>query len=293
MDKNFNILTIDGGGIKGMRSLYLINYLETKTGKKACQIFDLIAGTSTGGIIAVMLSVGYTASDIIRLYQVHAAKIFEKKFLRFGIFRPRFSDHYFNKILKDYLADKRLSHCLTNIIIPAYDIDKMDKFLFKNDGKQDFSLFDVVRATAAAQSYFSPHEINGIRYIDGGNVINNPSMVCYVEYLKKWAPKPINLISVGTGRQEDSVPHQTNQGLLFWAKPTVEILMTEQSQQTDYFMSKILYKNYLRLDPLTSEGSKQIDDVSPTNLANLKRDGQNSVAFFYEKLNNFILLINT
>jgi len=280
MKKSFNILAIDGGGIKGVRSLYIIKEIERITRKKSYEIFDLISGTSTGGIIAVLLSIGYSADDIIQLYFNHGPKIFKKRLFRFGILRPKYSDRYLNKVISSYVEDKKLSDCLTNILIPSYNVETRDKYLFKsyNNLSSDYKLFDVLRATVSAQTYFKPHKIEKNRHIDGGNVINNPSMISYVEYLKFWSDKPVNLLSISTGRDEVEIKKMKGGGgIIQWVAPTTDILLIEQAQQTDYFMERIIPENYFRIEPSSFFGSVEMDDASEENLISLKKDGEKSV----------------
>lgn len=276
--KKFDILTIDGGGIKGLRSLFIIKEIEDRMGMMSHEIFDLIAGTSTGGIIATMLALGYSADEVIELYFDHGPKIFEKKFGRFGIFRPKYDDTYVNKILEEYLMGRKLSDCKTELIVPAYNIETRDKILFKTNVGFDYPLFDVVRSTLSAQTYFKPHKIDGQRHIDGGNVINNPSLVSYVEYKKRWPERPLNMLSIGTGREERRMKKMKGGGgMLTWSKPTVDILMVEQSQQTDYFMSKLEPYNYMRIEPVAIAGDMEMDNARMDNLLMLKADGEQTV----------------
>ena len=276
--KKFNVLTIDGGGIKGLRSLFIIKEIEDRMGMMSHEIFDLIAGTSTGGIIATMLALGYSADEVIELYMNHGPKIFEKKCCRFGWFRPKYDDDYLNQVISDYMMGRKLSDCQTELIVPAYNIETRDKILFKTNRGFDYPLFDVVRATVSAQSYFKPHKIDGQRHIDGGNVINNPSMIAYVEYKKRWSDRPLNMLSIGTGREEERIKKsQGGGGLLTWAGPTVDILLVEQSQQTDYFMSKLEPYDYIRIEPVSTAGSVEMDNATKENLLMLKADGEQTI----------------
>lgn len=276
--ENFNVLSIDGGGIKGLRSLFVVKELERRTGTPAHEIFNLMAGTSTGGIIAALLALGYSCDEVIALYMDHGSKIFKKRWWRRGWIRPQYSDRYLNKVLRKYLKENRLSNCKSHLIVPAYNIETRDKVLFKTSSGFDYTLFDVVRSTVSAQSYFKPHKIHKQRYIDGGNVINNPSMVAYVEYKKVWSDKQLNMLSIGTGREESSIKKRKGGGgLLQWAKPTVDILMIEQAQQTDYFMAKLEPHRYIRIEPVSAAGDTRMDNASLENMLLLKGDGEQTV----------------
>jgi patatin-like phospholipase/acyl hydrolase len=123
-EKSTRILSIDGGGIKGLVVLKQLEFFEHILKKPLYKYFDTITGTSTGGIIAVLLSLGYSVKSIREFYEIHGENIFDKRPLRFGLLRSKYSDKYFNDILKTHLKDYRLSDCKTNIVIPAYNITK-------------------------------------------------------------------------------------------------------------------------------------------------------------------------
>ena len=127
-----------------------------------------------------MLSCGYSVKDLIELYEVHGPKIFERKFLRFGWIRPKYDDKYFNNVLKEYLENREV---LTNLIIPSYNYTKKSKRIFNSYDPKDkgISLYDMVRSTSSAPSFFKPAKIEGDTYIDGGLVINNPSQLAYTD----------------------------------------------------------------------------------------------------------------
>lgn len=283
--KNYNILSLDGGGIRGLVLLKQIVKLEEIVGKPLNQHFNLISGTSTGGIIAVLLSLGYSAKELLNIYTVHGKKIFKKQFLRFGIFRPKYNDKYFNKIIKEYVGDKMLSDILNDLVIIGYDVDSREKIIFKSrkakiNVNKNYTLFDVIRSTASAPTFFKPHIINKTNhhYVDGGLVINNPALVSWVEALNyENSPEKINIISFSTGIKEKKISKNILRGgMLKWASPTVDILLAEQTRTTDYHMEK-LYKResgiYVRCNSTIKYSSGKIDDTSKKNIDNMLLDG--------------------
>lgn len=284
--KNYNILSLDGGGIRGLILLKQIIKLEKIIGKPLNQHFNLISGTSTGGIIAVLLSLGYSAEELLKIYTIHGEKIFNKQFLRFGFFRPKYNDKYFNKIIKDYVGDKMLKDIPNDLIVISYDADSKEKIIFKSrkakvNDNYNYSLFDVIRSTASAPTFFKPHLVNKTNhhYVDGGLVINNPSMVSWVEALNyEDAPEKINIISFSTGTKKHSISKNILRGgILKWASPTVDILLAEQSRTTDYHMQN-LYKRepgiYVRCNSIIKDSSGKIDDTSKKNINNMLLDGE-------------------
>lgn len=280
MKNKCNILSLDGGGIRGVMLLQQLIVLENELNCNICEYFDIITGTSTGSIIAVLLALGYKATDILELYLNHANKIFKKQFLRFGIFRPKYNDKYFNKILKDYVGNKTTNDLVTHIIVPAYNITTKKKRIFKSIKDNNVKLFDIIRSSSSAQSFFKPHKINGENYIDGGMVINNPALVSYIDAINMGYIN-ISILSFSTGIKDDVINDKTiNGGLLRWAKPTVDILLAEQAQITDYHMASLglEYNNllYTRCNTIILKSSGKIDDVSNDNMQNMLQDGNAS-----------------
>lgn len=302
LENDYNILSLDGGGIRGIMLLCQLVDLEKKLDKPIHETFDLISGTSTGAIVAVLLAMGYTASDILSFYLTNAKKIFKKRFLWFGIFRPKYSDKFFNSIIKKYVGDKYLSDLSCDVIITAYNVTKKRKLIFKSknakvDASYNYKLFDVIRSSASAQTFFKPHKIGSSYFIDGGMVINNPTLISYIEAIGyKVRFNNINVLSYSTGIKSTIINKSTLRGgIINWAKPTVDILLAEQSQITDYHMKELginnEHLNYIRCESYISNSSGKIDDVSRKNLNNLIRDGKVSAIsnrLLVEKFISFI-----
>lgn len=305
--KTANVLEIDGGGIRGVSALVQLIEFEKLIKKPLKDHFDLITGTSTGAIIAVLLSVGYSAEDALSLYTVHGDRIFDKNLFRFGYLRPKYDDKYFNKILLEYTKELTLKDCKTDVLIPAYNISKKEGKLFKSSkaklsDEDNYSLFDVVRSSASAQSFFKPIEIRGDKYIDGGMYVNNASMMALLECLKEGYEK-VNIISFSTGEKKSVISNKTlDGGMLSWAEPTIDILLAEGSHLTDYtlqtiypLLSTLLGRRlgiYIRCKSLTALATGKIDDVSKTNINDMIEDGSTSAkmnkdlmrTFFYNTL---------
>lgn len=298
---NYNILSIDGGGLRGLIVLEQLRVLETLIKMPLNKYFHLISGTSTGGIIAAMLSLGYSVDDISLLYLKHGNKIFNKKWFKYGIFKPKYNDKYFNNILKEYMGYKSLKDLNNDLLIVAYNATNKEKKIFKSSKAKinehdNLPLFDVVRASASAPTYFKPYKIYGGNnyYIDGGLVINNPSMISWVEALNmNNNDKKINIISFSTGDQVDTIKKGTFKGgILSWAIPSVDILLAEQSQITDYHMEQ-LYKResgiYTRCNSFVKYSSGKLDDSSEKNIQAMLKDGMRSANINYDVIKNFVL----
>lgn len=302
--KTANVLEIDGGGIRGVAALVQLIEFERMLKKPLKEHFDLITGTSTGAIIAVLLSVGYSTEDILNLYTVHGEKIFQKSFFRRGWFRPRYDDKYFNSILLQYTKSLTLKDCKTEVLIPAYNITKKEGKLFKSkkakeDESYNYTLFDVIRSSASAQSFFKPIVIDGDKFIDGGMYVNNPSMMALLQCLKEGYEK-VNIISFSTGEKKSLVGRKILEGgILSWAEPTIDILLAEGAQLTDYTLETIypLISNllgrrlgiYIRCKSLIVMSSGKIDDASEKNINGMIDDGETSAKMNRDLMRAFYL----
>lgn len=202
------VLSIDGGGIRGIIPCAILAEIERLTGKPACELFHLMAGTSTGGIIACMLNVPhpsnpkrprFSATDVGLMYERKGSKIFEKKGGIFNkvtdIFEESYSQKGLEEILLEYLGDIQLAQTRTELLITAYDIEQRKPFYFLsrlakiNPEDENFLLRDIARSTSAAPTYFEPELIRHkadrhLALIDGGVFANNPSMLAYTEALE-------------------------------------------------------------------------------------------------------------
>lgn len=207
------ILSLDGGGIRGIIPATIIQYIEQEigrlTGNKKTRIgeyLDMVAGTSTGGILASLyltpLNPGetiarYNATDALLLYKEHGKKIFQKgfweKFTNFQLWNERFKADNLQKLLDEYFGNTLLSQLIRPCLITSYDFFKRRATFFNSTGARlyggevkDFYVKNITRATSAAPTYFEPAQINSLgggefNLIDGGVFVNNPAMCAYSE----------------------------------------------------------------------------------------------------------------
>lgn len=298
-NQNYNILVLEGGGIKGLKSLIQLQVIETKLGGNLLEYFDLIAGTSTGAIIAAMLTSGYKTKEIIELYKNEGKNIFKKRFF-YKIRNPRYDDSAINNLLDYYFKEERLSDLGCEILIPAYNGTKREFVFFKKTGETCNHLVkDAVRASMSAQIYFEPWMINGDIYLDGGNGINNPSDEALDTSKIKACGKTINLLTIGTGRLEK--PLEKNQNIIKWLISSVDVNMIEAAQLVNKKM-KYKFDNkeedsilgvYLYCDSLVRRSSPEMDDASDENIQNLIDDGRMSIQKNMPEVNDFLRVIKS
>lgn len=314
MKNTANIFSFDGGGIRGIIELVQLVEFEKKLGEPILNYFQYFCGTSTGSIIAILLSIGYTAKEILDLYVNHGDKIFDKKFLRFGLLRSKYDDTYFNNIIEEYTKGKELKDTQATILIPSYNITKKDKVLFKShkakeDPNYNFKLKDIMRTSSSAPSYFDCYKINNEDYVDGGLVINNPALMMLIEVMKLNKKNNLNydtfnLISFSSGTKKDKISvKDINGGILRSVDDIIDIMLAEQSKLTDYTL-RLLYElledlfgkklgTYTRCNSKICYSSGKIDDVSENNIKNMILDGQISYGINKQKILDFITILKS
>ncbi|MBX9977569.1 MAG: patatin-like phospholipase family protein, partial [Alphaproteobacteria bacterium] len=203
--KSYNILSLDGGGIRGIGTLVLLSALEMKTGKKTYELFDMIIGTSTGGLIAIMLSEGKSASAILDFYVENGPLIFQRsasKKLRSvgGLLGTKYSAKQLELIIKENIGDKKLSDSAKPIGVTSYNVTKGEQQVLSSWDKTHSEKIsgDAARATSAAPTYFKGKEIDGDLWVDGGVGANDPSTSAFAE-AKRFFPEGAKLRVVSIG----------------------------------------------------------------------------------------------
>jgi patatin-like phospholipase/acyl hydrolase len=258
----FKILTIDGGGIKGLYSSTILEHLEDKFECSISDYFDMICGTSTGGLIALALSLKISARRISDIYLKSGDKIFPKKNKNLAFFKQvvgngKFSDQPLKKVLEDLFEEKKLAESNNLLCIPSYSFTDARPWVFKFDHKEgglkrdnQTRYTDVALATSAAPTYFPLAEIesyNSRQFIDGGVWANNPTLVGLIEALtyfvgkgKKFNKVKILSISSLTNTSGKPTGMKRERGFKDWKEDLFETSLIGQSLFSDYFMSKII-----------------------------------------------------
>jgi patatin-like phospholipase/acyl hydrolase len=292
MSLRYQILSFDGGGLKGIFTTSFLAKIEDITGKRITDCFDLIAGTSTGGIIALALALGYKPAEILQFYKEKGPSIFPAQG-RCGrvlaklrqVFRPKYSQEPLRKVLIEYFGDKRLCDCTKRLIIPAYDSVRADVYVYKapyhKHLRTDFKEYvrDIALATASAPTYL-PGTVTdaGIHLIDGGVWANNPSMVALTDGLGylAWAQESIAMLSIGTTHSPiTSSAKHIQGGLLTWSDKIIDFLMDGQSRAAENQCLHILGPDrFLRVNPVVArkysldEMASELEGIGQTEARN-------------------------
>lgn len=218
------ILAIDGGGIKGAFPAAYLAAIEEATGKRIAEHFDLIAGTSTGGIIALGLGLGLSAKEILNFYQEQGRRVFGQDMDDTGLLvrvrsfwrkqgrrvrqlvGPAYDPLALRNALGGAFGSKRLGDSAVRLLIPAYSINTRSVYVFKTAHHRRFELdhkrsaVDVALATAAAPTYFPAHALaDDALLVDGGVWANNPTGMAAVEAVAVlgWQSESLRILSLG------------------------------------------------------------------------------------------------
>lgn len=317
------ILSIDGGGIRGIIPAILLAEIEKVTGKKIYELFDFFAGTSTGGILTLLLNKPnpLSASDLIELYDGSDGKeIFKKNFLTplNYIFKgPKYDKKGIETVLSEKLGNTCLKDTLKPVLVTSYETECRNATFFANyDSRyKDLYLKDIARATSAAPTYFEPKNIQNLgTFIDGGVAANNPAMCAYVEVLKLLNKqgidpdsKKIIVVSLGTGTATnsycyDEMKHWTP---IDWIKgPLISSFFDANSNTVEYQLKQILksdcyYRFQLQLpnekgaDALDNTDDKNLEKLSSLTSSYINNDTITGMPIGWaSKLNSLYLVIN-
>lgn len=291
-DRRFRVLSLDGGGIKGTFAAAFLAGIEDLTSKSVVAYFDLIAGTSTGGIIAIALALGLSAHDILEFYVDRGPDIFRVTGLRRQklrhLFRAKHSAERLRQAVQEVFGARRLGDAQTRLVIPAYDATSGDIRLFKTAHhprfKSDYRMYawEAALATSAAPTYL-PGFVQGRahRYVDGGVWANNPAAVAVNEAVGVLGanPRKLEVLSIGTTVEPFHIPEGlASAGLLRWGLTGVKLLTQAQQQgaaglahaMTDHS------RRLVRINETTAEDRFRLDDS--TGIPDLRALGNRAAA---------------
>jgi len=284
-DRRFRILSIDGGGIKGLFPATVLAELEQRYlgGRSVARHFDLITGTSTGGIIALGLGAGLTALNLADIYGQRGSEIFpEPTRSPIGRMRTwwRAKRHYLHyhyerdaleQILTEILGDKPLGDSIARLCIPAFEGKHSEVFVFKTPHHADYKfdrfepMVKVAMATSAAPTYFRPLEHNGYTLVDGGVWANNPIMLAVVEALICFnvGRDQIDVLSLGCGEDPYIVSQAQMDvgGTLAWADVIFAAMRLQSLSATNQARLLLGPPSVLRIDPPPNPKPILLDDL--------------------------------
>ncbi len=310
------VLSIDGGGIRGIIPAMLIAEIERRADAPACELFDLIAGTSTGGIIAMGLAVpdadgkpAFSAADGVAIYEDQGPKIFSRAprdvmHSLGGVLHERYHAEGLVQILRQVFGDLCLSAALTDVLLASYEVTRRETFIFssrlaKVDPHHDFPMWAAVRSTTAAPTFFPPHQVTdpGGRthvFIDGAVFANSPAMCAFAEIEREHLGSDVVITSVGAGDLSKCFEYEQvhEWGAAQWARPLLEIVLDGAAETSDHVLGELLgASRYYRFQRKLTEASEALDNVKPANLRALRREGQRLIDESSERIDDLCQLL--
>lgn len=258
----FNILSFDGGGVKGALSIEILNRLLLKY-PNLLEKTDLFAGTSTGSIIACLLANNVSVSKIQSLYSVDICKkIFSPS--KLNLIKPKFKNNYLKNLIDSYFDDNFLINNFKKyIFIPSFylgdETSSWSPVFFHNLFENDYynsKASDSILSSCSAPTYFPSYK----NFIDGGVIDNSPTASSLILTLSscKCKKEDITILSIGTGDIIEKITGKTSKwGILQWAfnpfskmnLPLLSLLLDGMSQIEDMYCRELLKDNYFRINP--------------------------------------------
>jgi uncharacterized protein len=290
-DRKFRILCLDGGGIRGVITSMILEELERQIGQPLNQYFDLIAGTSTGSIVAAGLVEGLTASQLLDIYEKQGDEIFStslfRKTISSFINQPKYPNNGLKNVLEEHLGGYTFSNLhervsptpRARLLILAYNTMQRSTQFFlsplvdENPWYKDANIWEACVSSASAPTFFPPYQFQtaagedaaNYTFVDGGVSANNPSLAALVHSLdiEKQPLHNISILSIGTGRTTKPLEYEDIKewGLLNWATRISDVFMGGQIQVSSDLCGQLICSvspnNYLRLQ---FEMNQRFDD---------------------------------
>lgn len=275
----FQILALDGGGAKGLFSADILAHLEEDLNVSVTDHFDLIAGTSTGGIIALALGAGLRPSQIVDLYRELTTRVFpsRRRLSPARLFRSAYSQKALVETLDYAFGDRRLEDSLKPLIIPSWDLRRNQVHVFKTPHHPRLTrdrhvrMVDVALATTAAPTFLPAANVAGGRLVDGGVWANNPSVVAIAEAVSMFCTPldAIHLLNVGTTESLERFPKRLDNGGIFqWATKATSVVLAAGTGGVQGTAAHLLgQERYERFDAVVCPGEFRLDKVDPEELA--------------------------
>lgn len=292
------ILTFDGGGIRGLISLYIVNEIEQKLEAPITDYVNCFAGTSTGSIIAVGYASGMTTQQLISVYQNEAHRMFSRSFYHqitslWGLRKAKYNTFNLEETLKEnYGIDVKLSNLQKDVIIPVANLTTGQGEVFstfkakKHPENNEINLptWKTVRASTSAPSIYKPVSFRRDEaLVDGGLFANNPTLTAFGEIKDEFgwnAAQNLNIISIGTGHVGHGLSYSIakSMGAIRWARPISKTIINISAKATHQLMAKLMSpEKYIRLNPTLSHAI-ELDCYSKQTIQDLQQASLNFIA---------------
>ena len=279
-DSAFNVLALDGGGARGIYSAQILACLEHLNGVPVREHFDLIAGSSTGSIIAGAAAVGIPMARVVELFEDESPRLFRKRRLGSFHIRSKYSIRSLEQVIQSCVSGLTLGEISTPLMILGSDISTGGVHVFKSRYLKDLGepyvrdanvvLSDAILASCAAPTFFDPVSVGDFLLADGGLWANNPSIMALTESVSKFgrSVEQVRILSIGTGHSVNLYSQNRLWGLVTgWGRgKLVSYVLRLQSDASANMAKLLLADRYLRIDPEIE--AWDLDDIK--HLDNLK-----------------------
>jgi len=287
----FRILCLDGGGIKGVFTAAALSRIEEQTQKKIIDYFDLICGTSTGGILAIGLGMGLSANELLAFYRERGPIIFPATglfartagTLRQLFYGPKLSYDTLKQELANVIANRKFGEARCRLIIPSYDAVAGRIYIFKTAHHEEFindietPAIEVALATSAAPTYFSAATVEKDgRFVDGGIWANCPVMSALTEAVSflNIPLSQIDILSIGTTSTPFSIASKDSASALKWNKGLVDLMFEAQTEANLAQASLLLSGRLHRLNFTSTPDRFSLDNASEKAISDLTNLGR-------------------
>jgi len=306
----YRILSIEGGGVRGIIPATILNILEQEIQKVSNNpklvigdVFDMVTGTSCGAILTCLYTIGktdcndkivpkYSANEVLNIFKKNIPSIFVRTILGRIWEGPEYTSDGIDKIANEIAGETKIKDLTKPIFVPVYDMNTGTPFYFSSFENNEYKVKDLIRAATAAPTFFAPVSLvtatNETQVlIDGGVFMNNPSHAALLAALDKLKtlpprrrPKKIILVSISCGENNDKYTNVNRWGKLSWICPIINISIDMNAEIVDRQLLQLFdlcadKEDYFRFDPPLKEGNSSIDDINPKNLQGLETDTLN------------------
>ncbi len=295
------VLCIDGGGMRGIIPVVLLQALERSLRRNGgaddlAKYFDLISGTSTGGLISLALACDSAMphlsnnqidlDELLDTYMTMGDEIFQPKslFSLAAIVSDRYSSSSIQNLCQRWFGARPLSDSKVPTLIMSYDLSEGRPFMMRSYADEaNYPAWVAARATSAAPTCFSPLEYDGKLLVDGGVIANNPSIYAYLEAKRLYPDCSIfHILSISTSGSYHTMSRESAKGLLNWAEHVSPMYSTAQKRTTDFVLENMKDVEYIRIDDTLPRAVK-MDEIEPSALMMMRHEAEvDSLKHAYE-----------
>jgi predicted acylesterase/phospholipase RssA len=273
----FRILALDGGGIRGIFTASFLSTIENLTLRRVGEHFDLIVGTSTGGIIALAVAFEIPARRILDLYLERGVEIFGRP-RRLGVlFRPKYGNSVLARSLRDLFGERSINDARIPVCIPSYELTNSYPRVWKDEHSDDLlwwgdqPAWKIALATSAAPLYFPAVQVlQGDSHVDGGLFANNPSLIGLTEAVRSFGQDlhRIRILSIGAGERAERIPFERARlmGVWQWRTSIYEHMLIAQARIAHEVARRLLRPGQYERINIPLEHPYPLDDYEAARL---------------------------